>query len=496
MNKRKDDESAYYNRYRVQSICAIDQVNRYGSGVNELFRMRDGLDKVYHSKVNPLYEDQNIKQQSGFSAEIQEVGRRRAEEAIRGETPSTVRTDDIGRVNDPVVDITRLDANGNVIPDANIQMKFIGDSAGEAVSKMLGKNFQKYYDADVKMMVPKDYFDGMKADLAQRRGALTEQLEHLTKTGKTEEAAKIQAKLDRVNALDKNLARSSLTRDEAIFARKHPNWAAAKDIGTTSVRAGLDAAKTGAVIAGSVAIVTHAMAYWRGEKDLKTAACDALKDTGTGALMSFATGASGAAIKGALQHAGCETLANSALPAMVAVGTFEMGKSFTRYWKGEITGEQCLEEVAEKSVSLTASMVGASIGQACIPVPVLGALIGSMVAQAIATGAYHAIREYVADDTEMRLRFEAAYQDVIDQLREERRRIERETSRRLDETQRFFDDIFAGLKAAASADDLEAYLGTMDRLFDRLGVPPPPETKSMEAFEAFMTSPGTGYIGY
>ena len=40
MNKRKDDESAYYNRYRVQSICAIDQVNRYGSGVNELFRMR------------------------------------------------------------------------------------------------------------------------------------------------------------------------------------------------------------------------------------------------------------------------------------------------------------------------------------------------------------------------------------------------------------------------------------------------------------------------
>ena len=78
-----------------------------------------------------------------FDAEVEEVARRRAEEAIKGRKPRTVRTDDIpGHVNDPFFDITcKVDAKGNPIPGASAQMKFVGSSPEAAVDKMLTKQY-------------------------------------------------------------------------------------------------------------------------------------------------------------------------------------------------------------------------------------------------------------------------------------------------------------------------------------------------------------------
>ena len=162
------------------SGAATDVVSRYGSGVKEHFvaysgidnetgqTLKRGLRQISRSKVNPDFKDSNLKQQAGFAAEVKEVARRRAEEAISGKKPKTVRTDDLpGHVNDPLFDITcKIDkTTGNPIPGASVQMKFVGSSPEAAVGKMLGKDYQKYIDNDCKMLVPSDFYDGMKADL-------------------------------------------------------------------------------------------------------------------------------------------------------------------------------------------------------------------------------------------------------------------------------------------------------------------------------------------
>ena len=104
-------------------------VSRYGSGIKEHMVayggvdnetgevLKRGLKQISEYKVNPEFKDSNLKQQAGFAAETKEVARRRAEEAIAGKRPTTVRTDDIpGHVNDQLFDITcEVDANGNPV---------------------------------------------------------------------------------------------------------------------------------------------------------------------------------------------------------------------------------------------------------------------------------------------------------------------------------------------------------------------------------------------
>lgn len=54
--------------------------------------------------------------------------------------------------------------------------------------------------------------------------------------------------------------------------------------------------------------------------------------------------------------------------------------SFIKYINGEIDGKEFFEEIGQRGVELIASTAGALIGQAIIPIPVVGAVIGSMIA--------------------------------------------------------------------------------------------------------------------
>ena len=142
---------------------ASDVVDRFGSAVkehevaysgvdNEAGQiLQKGLKKIsdYNrgDPSNPNYK-RITKAQAGFSAEVKEVARRRAEEAITGQKPRTLRTDDVpGHVNDQLFDITStVDSNGNPVPHSSAQMKFVGSSPEAATEKLLSKDFNKYIE--------------------------------------------------------------------------------------------------------------------------------------------------------------------------------------------------------------------------------------------------------------------------------------------------------------------------------------------------------------
>lgn len=67
---------------------------------------------------------------------------------------------------------------------------------------------------------------------------------------------------------------------------------------------------------------------------------------------------------------------------------FEGAKDFSRLAKGEITGEVFTDNIISKSVSATAGVYGAAIGQVIIPVPIVGAMAGAMLGSIIAQNGY------------------------------------------------------------------------------------------------------------
>ena len=162
--------------------AAYETVQRYGDAAKQHYvaysgqdnefgnNLVKGLKQISREKVNPDYEYQNIHQQAGFSAEGKDVARTNAEKIINGDSTRKIRTDDLGRVNDPLYDTVTIDSNGNIIEGSGAQMKFLGASendpmgegnAARALEKLQSKKFQKYIDADAKIDVPSDQYEGI-----------------------------------------------------------------------------------------------------------------------------------------------------------------------------------------------------------------------------------------------------------------------------------------------------------------------------------------------
>jgi len=177
MKTNEEKEQAIINA--GLSGATAEVVSRYGSANKEFLVGYSGVDNetgqvfskslkgISDSKVNPDYKDNNINQQSGFSAEVRSKSKRNAENIINNKKSRHTRTDDIkkqsygnkeiGGKNDPLYDHVEIDSNGNPIEGTATQMKFVGNGGNDSLNKLMSKDFEKYFDNDVPIEVPSDY---------------------------------------------------------------------------------------------------------------------------------------------------------------------------------------------------------------------------------------------------------------------------------------------------------------------------------------------------
>ena len=445
------------------------------------------LQDIAASKVNPDYNAQNLKQQAGFAAEVKEVARERAEEAAAGRKPQTVRTDDLpGHVNDPYFDITsKVDARGNPIPGSSAQMKFVGSSPEAAVDKMLTKQYQKYHDNDVKIMVPKDYYLGMKEAVQNKITSLEEQIATMRARGVPQEEIDVKLQqLENCKTLQKNLQESKVTNAEAMEARVDPTLSTAKDILRLGHRAGVEQAKMGAAIGGGISIVRNAVALYKGDKRSVEAFKDVAIDTAGAAAASYATGFGGAVIKGSLQNSSSAMfrgISKTNLPAYIATSTLEIGKTMTSYFKGDIDGTQCLEELGEKGYGMVTSAMFAAVGQIVIPIPILGAMAGSMLGYALASASYQSLLGSLKEAKlarEERIRIEADCEEAVKMLKEFRSELEKYISDYLQKTENVFNEVFDEIKEKLAIGDADGYLSSINKITQMCGKQPIAATRS------------------
>ena len=222
-------------RKRVKRIIITgantEIIQRYGSAVKEHIVLYSGVDNengkqlvkslksINRQKVNPEYRKQNLKQQAGFSAEVKETANANAENIMKKTGKVKTRTDDMGRVNDPLYDHVEIDSAGNIIINSGSQMKFVGNSPKEALDKLASKKFSKYLENDVKIEVPKDYYQGIKKEAENKIKNLKEQLEKQIERGDTKRADELKKRIDDYERIKKNLRESSVSNKEAMFSR-------------------------------------------------------------------------------------------------------------------------------------------------------------------------------------------------------------------------------------------------------------------------------------
>jgi hypothetical protein len=500
--KQKEEEKAKTLVNAGLAGASAEVVQRYGSAVKEHLvaysgvdneagkTLTKGLKSISESKVNPEYQFQNLKQQAGFAAEVKETARENAERIIKGDKTRVVRTDDLGRVNDPLYDHVALDKNGMVISGSGSQMKFVGGDPKEALDKLASHKFEKYLDANAEIEVPSDFYDDIKKEAQSKAASLQKQAETLQAQGKTDLAKQRLAEAEKYRKIDRNVRKSHVSNKEAMEARTNPVLSTAKDIAKASHRGGIESAKSGAAIGGGISLIKNIVAVAKGDKEPDEAALSVVKDTGSAAVVSYTTGFAGSALKGLMQNAKKKVIQGAAktnLPGVIVTAALETGKTLAKYIKGEIDGAQCLEELGEKGTGMVSSAMFTALGQLVIPIPVVGGLIGGMAGYALSSAFYKQLTGVLKEAKlahENRLRIEAECAEAIKMIRAYRAEMEAAISEYLSDHIAVFQAAFDDIKTALQLGDIDGFITGANSITRKLGGKPQFET--FAEFDAFI----------
>ena len=421
-DKRKKDRVPSPAKTAGMGVALQDVAARHGAAVNEWLGAYDGINyeagftprarmqksfkSIAKSRVSkdPNFARSNIKQQSGFDAELIEVTQARADAAAHGEKPHTLRMDDAGpkgarRSNDQFIDIVEVDAKGNPIPGSGYQMKFIGSNHEQCLNKLLGGKCRKYLDKGVDIAIPSDYFDKVKVALDKKTADVEKQIKALESAGKPVPTSKRQ-QLEYCKKLKRRLRKSNVSNARAQEARLHPKKFTSKEIGRQAHKAGVEGAKVGAGVAGVLSGIGNLLAVARGDKTLKAAAIDTTKDALVAGAGGYFTAAGGAAISGAMMkssNALMRAMGKSGLPGAAITFVASGAAMLCKYFNGEIRGSECMDELANLGTSMAMGSaaygtVAATSGASALAVggvailPMAGAIVASMVASAVFTG--------------------------------------------------------------------------------------------------------------
>ena len=496
--------------------AATETVQRYGSAVKEHLvaysgmdneagvKLTRGLKSVSESKINPDFAENNIRQQAGFSAEIKSAARGNAENIINKKPVRIRRTDDLGSVNDQIRDLVEVGPDGRAIPGSGVQMKFVGSDPKALLGKLTSPKYKKYLDANVRLGVADDDYaalmgkGGSGGIIDQRIAELKKQAQRSDELGNSSVADGRRKEIAKLRQIRKNLRKSGLTRKEAIDARLNPELSTAKDIVGVANRAGIEQAKYGSAVSGSISLITNTVAFLRGDKTFGEAVGSTAVSAGKGAAVSYATSFAGATVKGLLQnssYAFLRNVAKASLPAQMVNSAISVGKSLRRYMAGEISGAECVSEMAQDGVGTIGSALGATIGVAALPsaAPALiGAITGmgaAMIGYSLSTAAYKELSSALRDARlarEERIRVERECAESIRMIRQYRREMEENVSRYLSRYRTAFESSFRALDEAIIRNDADGFIRGNAELQRILGRKP--QISSFDEFDAMMRS--------
>lgn len=488
MQKKKEKKKHIEGLHSAtQSGAAAEVVNRYGSAVKEHIvcytgednefgkQLKRGLKKTSESKINPEYRDQNLKQQAGFAAEDKYTARQNAENIIKKQKERYRRTDDLGQVNHPLFDHVIIDENGVEIIGSGEQMKFVGKNPKDCLAKLKSPKYQKYRDNNAVFTVPADYYDGILKEIDLERESLEKQLANNIKSGQDEIAKKIKRKIAELDKIKKNLKNSGVTNADALEARLNPKLSVAKDVTKVAHRAGLEQAKTGALIGGCISLIKNLVGVCKGEVTPIEAGKQFVVDTGVGAATAYSNAFAGSVIKGSIQNAKREslrTLSKTNVPGVVVTSTLEIGKSLLRYTKGEITGLECLEELGEKGTSNLSAAMFAVVGQTVIPIPIVGGMVGSMIGYTLSSVLYKELVSSLKEEKlsyERKVKTEKECEEAISLIERYQKEMDLMIRNYFLDYKNCFDNSFRIMDIALTHGDIDYFITSVNSITEKLG---------------------------
>lgn len=448
----------------LSAYDGIDHTGMFGG------TMKRSLKGISESKLGKTAAEaaRNTRQQAGFSAEVIETTRKNKARVISGSSVRSARLDDLGRTNDQLVDTADFTLNGKgekiIIAGTEVQMKFIGNNGSQTFNKLCETKHEKYWKAGVKVEIPKDYFEEFSKTADEKISNLKNEIKTLKDKGAAASVIENkQTQLKKYEAVRKNTIPSGTTSSDAMLARTNPKLYTAKSMLSTAHDAGIAGAQQGAIVGGGCAIVCNMVDILKG-KDIDEALKDVAKSTGKSAARSYAISAGGSLIEGGVQHyknSVPKLLKMKGAPTEVAGFVVDSVESFYGYFSGNISGTECMQNVAKSAVFALANLT--PIGQAVFVARTAYTLAS------VAVGVLKQALEAPGIARERRIQIEEECRAQIALLKQFRAEFERASQQWLEETTHTFVSALNAMDDALQIGDVDKYIGAANSITEAMG---------------------------
>ncbi|RVZ83212.1 hypothetical protein EC595_01545 [Helicobacter pylori] len=450
------------------------------------------MEKISKRKINSKYINQNINQQAGYSAELKEQAHVNVHNILAGKRERVHQYDDLSiekkpqvkklfpnyatpNKNHEIVDYASVDEKGNVIPGTLTQSKFVGKNGEECFKKLLSKDYKKYFENGAKMKIARNHYGDFQRAVNTRIKSLESQIAKQKGLGNFQKAAHLEEKLQKCKTIKAHTRPARVAKGEAIEARLNPNLSTAKDVTRVSHQAGMNAAQTGALIGGGVSLVTNVYECIANGKDPMKAIKHTAIATLKGGVLSYGSAFASSSLGGLMQSSAnriIQSLGKGSAPAMIVGACVANATVLTRYFSGKIDKTELLKQLGKANTTLVSSGAMAVAGQALIPIPVVGALVGGFVGAILSETCFNAFlkaREEAKLARQRRIEIEKECHEFIKLLEIYQNQFKEVFERYFHETTRFFNQSFDELERASYTGDADLGIGINNKIQERLG---------------------------
>lgn len=493
MKKDREKKQKYSNITDATTMSSTAEESAlYASANREHFSAWDRLEEISKRNINPNYINQNIHQQAGYSAEIKEQAHVNANNILAGKRERVCQYDDLSsgqkaqvknlfpnyatpKKNHELVDYVSVDEKGNVIPGTLTQSKFVGRNGEECFKKLLSKDYKKYFENGAKMKIARNHYGDFQRAVNTRIKSLESQIAKQKGLGDFQKAAILEKELQKCKTIKAHTRPASITKAEAIEARLNPNLSTAKDVTRVSHQAGINAMQTGALIGGGVSLVTNVYECVANGKDPMKALKHTLVATAKGGALSYGSAFASSSLGGLMQSSAnkiIQSLGKGSVPAMIVGACVANATILGRYFSGKIDKTELLKQLGKANTTLVSSGAMAVAGQALIPIPVVGALIGGFVGAILSETFFNSFlkaREEAKLARQRRIEIERECREIIKLLEAYQNQFKEVFEKYFHETTKFFDQSFDELERALYAGDADLVIGVDNKIQERLG---------------------------
>ena len=265
-----------------------------------------------------------------------------------------------------------------------------------------------------------------------------------------------------------------------------------KNAASTFHNAGLAGAKQSGLTALTMSGIMNAVAVVKGEKSPGEAIADTVKAGGAGIATGYVMSGGLATLSQGLSKSSSpiiQSLMKSNMPGQIVTAVMTFGSTLKRYASGEINTEDFIVELGDKGAGLAAGSYGFVAGQALIPIPIVGGVVGSMVGYMLASTFYGGLKESLMAEKlarEEERRIERECREAIRAIQEFRARLEALISGYFIEYITAFHEAFDTMKEALGVGDIDGFIAGANMITEKLGGHV--QFRNMREFDALMMS--------